>query len=149
MLAEIAAEVVGLARDIRQLGPGLCRKDTAMTTNIKQIVEAFSGHRFAEIFAHLAPSARWVMVGEDVIEGRDAVIAACHASAAEMVGVRAEFLRFVSVIDANSAAVDATGRYTDTTGQISVVSSCDVYEFADRQLTTITSYAVELDPAAV
>lgn len=120
-----------------------------MTTNIKQIAEAFSGHRFAEVLAHLAPSARWVMVGEEVIEGRDAVIAACQASTAEMVGVGTEWLRFVSVIDANSAAVDAIGRYTDATGQISVVSSCDIYEFADRQLTTITSYAVELDPASV
>ena len=32
---------------------------------------------------------------------------------------------------------------------VSVVSSCDVYEFSGGLLTTLTSYAVELDPAAV
>jgi hypothetical protein len=38
-------------------------------------------------------------------------------------------------------------RYVDADGTTSVVSSCDIYEFSDGQVTAITSYAVELDPA--
>ena len=40
-----------------------------------------------------------------------------------------------------------TGR--DADGKISVVSSCDIYEFRDGSVSTITSYTVELDPADV
>jgi hypothetical protein len=36
----------------------------------------------------------------------------------------------------------------DADGTTGVVSSCDVYEFTDGQVTTITSYAVELDAQA-
>jgi hypothetical protein len=36
----------------------------------------------------------------------------------------------------------------DADGTASVVSSCDVYEFGDGQVTAITSYAVELDGQA-
>jgi len=46
----------------------------------------------------------------------------------------------------DAVAVDAIGRYTDAGGQVSVVSSCDIYQFIDGLLTAITSYAVELPP---
>jgi hypothetical protein len=59
-----------------------------------------------------------------------------------------EFTRFVVVADDATAAVDVVGRYVDADGGVSVVSSCDVYEFTGGLLTTLTSYAVELDPAA-
>jgi hypothetical protein len=117
-----------------------------MTTSIKEIAEAFSGHRFAEAYPHLAPSVRWVSVGESAIEGREAVIGACEDSTAELAQVTTEFTRFVSVVDTNSVAIDAIGRYVDAEGQTSVVSSCDIYEFDQGVLITITSYAVELPP---
>jgi hypothetical protein len=40
------------------------------------------------------------------------------------------------------------GRYVDADGGVSLVSSCDIYAFDDGVLTSITSYAVELDPTA-
>jgi ketosteroid isomerase-like protein len=48
------------------------------------------------------------------------------------------------VAGTDAAAVDAIGRYTDADGEVSLVSSCDIYEFRDGLVTTITSYAVEL-----
>ncbi len=59
-----------------------------------------------------------------------------------------EFTRFLVVADDQTAAVDAIGRYTDPEGEISIVSSCDVYEFRDDLVTQITSYTVELQPPA-
>lgn len=114
------------------------------TTSVQEIAEAFSGHRFTETFPHLAPDVRWVSVGQSTLEGRDAVIAACEGSAAELAGVTTEFTRFVSVVGADAVAVDAIGRYVEAGGQTSVVSSCDIYEFDHGALTAITSYAVEL-----
>lgn len=112
----------------------------------RQVAEAFSGHRFAEVYEHLAEDVRWVVPGRPAIEGRSEVVATCEASAAGMAQLAGtEFTRFVSVADERTAAVDAVGRYTGTDGGVSVVSSADVYEFdGDGRLTTITSYAVEL-----
>jgi ketosteroid isomerase-like protein len=115
--------------------------------NTQQIAEAFSGHRFTETYDHLAANVRWVLPGQAPIEGRRAVVAACNTSAAEMAQLTStEFSRFVSVADAKVAAVDAVGRYVSPDGSVSVVSSADIYEFdGDGLVTTITSYAVELD----
>jgi ketosteroid isomerase-like protein len=115
--------------------------------NTKQIAEAFSGHRFAETYDHLSADVRWVLPGQTTIQGRNAVVEACTASAAEMARLAsAEFSRFVSVADDRVAAIDAMGRYVSRDGSVSVVSSADVYEFDGAgQVTTITSYAVELD----
>ena len=114
--------------------------------NPLQIAEAFSGHRFTETYDHLAADVRWVLPGQLTIEGRDDVVAACGSSAAEMAQlVSTEFSRFVSVGGDRVAAVDAIGRYVDREGNVSVVSSADVYEFdGDGRVTSITSYTVEL-----
>ena len=114
----------------------------------QQIAEAFSGHRFDETYEHLAAGVRWVLPGQATIDGRDAVVAACRSSADEMAGLAStEFSRFVSVGGARVAAVDAIGRYVSPDGSVSVVSSADIYEFDDDgRVTTITSYAVELEP---
>ena len=54
-----------------------------------------------------------------------------------------EFLRFVVAADDTTAAVDTIARYTATDGTVSIVSSCDIYEFRDEQVVRIKSYAVE------
>jgi SnoaL-like domain len=112
-------------------------------TSQEQIARAFSGHRFTETYANLAADIRWVLVGGPTIEGRQDVIAACAASAAEFSQGSTEFTRFLSVAGANAVAVDTVGRYESDNGT-SVVSSCDIYEFDGEMITTITSYAVEL-----
>ena len=112
----------------------------------QQIAEAFSRHRFSEVYDHLAADVRWVLPGHDGINGKHDVIAACESSFADMAQLAStEFSRFVSVASDRLAAVDAVGRYVSHDGTVSVVSSADIYEFdADGRVTTITSYAVEL-----
>ncbi|WP_138758182.1 nuclear transport factor 2 family protein [Modestobacter altitudinis] len=117
-------------------------------TTPRQTAEAFSGHRFSDAYDVLAPEVRWTSVGQGTVTGRQAVVDACEASLAELATATVEFVRFVVVADDDGAAVDAVGRYEDADGEVSVVSSCDVYEFTGGVLTTITTYAVELDPAA-
>ena len=82
-----------------------------------------------------------------MIEGKDAVVAACDSSAAEMAELASvEFSHFESVAGDRLAVVGAEARYEEPDGSVSVVSSADVYEFdGEGQVTTITSYAVELD----
>lgn len=111
---------------------------------IADIAAAFSKHRFDDASDHIAADARWIAVGENLTEGRDAIANACAASADELANVQTEFQRFVIVAGTDAVAVDAIGRYTDPDGTVSLVSSCDVYEFRDGLITTITTYAVEL-----
>ncbi len=114
--------------------------------NPQQIAEAFSSHRFDEVYDLLDEGVTWVVPGQGSIEGKEAVVTTCTGAAAEFAQLAAtSFDRFVSVGDASTAAVDAIGRYESTDGSVSVVSSADVYEFNDRGLVDrITSYAVEL-----
>jgi ketosteroid isomerase-like protein len=110
----------------------------------REVAEAFSGHRFGEAYAALAEDVRWIAVGEGTLTGREAVVEACEATLGELASGTAEFERFLVIAGSDTAAVDAVGRYTDADGAVSRVSSCDIYEFRDGLVTSITSYAVEL-----
>jgi hypothetical protein len=117
----------------------------------KQTAEAFSSHRFEETYNHLDDDVQWVAVGQTVLKGRDAVIRACTGTATDLATTTTEFLRFVTVVDLGASAdqrvaVDAVAQYREPDGTTSLVSSCDIYEFAHGRLVGITSYAVELDP---
>ncbi len=110
----------------------------------QQIAEAFSGHRFHEAYEHLAPDVRWNLVGAEPLQGRDQVEAACEQTVAGLADVTTEFTRFLTIVGADAVAVDVIGRYASADGGVSVVSSCDLYEFTDGLVTTITSYTVEI-----
>lgn len=118
-----------------------------MSPSIQEIAEAFSSHRFEVATPHLAPDVRWVSVGGAVLEGRDAVLEACAEADEWFAGVSSDFTRFLSVVGESAVAIDAIARYVEADGQTSHVSSCDIYEFADGTVTSITTYAVELPPS--
>ena len=117
-----------------------------MTTTQEEVARAFSGHRFEAAFAHLADDVRWVLVGQSVITGRDAVEAACRTTAAALVDVATTVTRLVSVAADDVAVVDVAAGYEGPHG-LTGVSSCDIYEFSGGLVRTITSYTVEVDPA--
>lgn len=113
-------------------------------TNL-DLARAFSGHRFSETYEHLAETVAWNLVGQARLQGRDAVIAACEATSTENADVITSWARFVATADGPTVAIDAIGRYAGPDG-VSAVSSCDIYEFVEGRIHTITSYAVEVDP---
>ena len=113
--------------------------------NNEAIARAFSGHRFEETFDYLSPDVTWILVGQARLEGHAAVIDTCRQTIAESADVETTWLRFVSAGTGDIVAVDAIGRYEGTNG-VSAVSSCDIFEFEDGKVATITSYAVEVDP---
>lgn len=111
----------------------------------EQIARAFSSHHFEETFEHIAPIAAWNLVGETRIDGRDAIIEACRSTAEENHDTDIVWLRFLCAGSGEVVAVDAVGRYAGPDG-VSIVSSCDIFEFDGDTIATITSYAVELPP---
>ncbi len=111
--------------------------------------EAFSGHRFAEAYPHLADDLRWEAIGNLVLLGRDAAIAVCEQTLTGLAEVTVEVLRARSAGDDRAVAVDTLTRYTGADGQATVVSSCDYYTFVDDRIAAITSYTALVDEADV
>lgn len=115
-----------------------------MSSTIEEVAEAFSSHRFAEAYPVLASHVRWNLVGGSPLDGRDAVIEACEASAGFLSQMTTEFRRFKVVVGSDAVAIDSLAEYVDADGKTSVVSSCDIYEFENGVLSAITSYTVEV-----
>ena len=115
---------------------------TDLTT--EKIARAFSSHRFEVALPHLADDVVWTLVGADPLIGRKAVKKACERTAKDLAGVTTEFQRFRTVVGEDSVVVDSLARYTEAGGDVSIVASCDVYDFDDERITEIVSYTVEL-----
>ncbi|MEV1131267.1 nuclear transport factor 2 family protein [Agromyces sp. NPDC049794] len=114
------------------------------TTQIEKIARAFSSHRFDQALTHLADDVVWTLVGDKPLIGRKAVKKACERTAADLAGVTTEFQRFRTVVGDESVVVDSLARYTGSDGEVSIVASCDVYDFDEERITEIVSYTVEL-----
>ena len=113
-----------------------------MTTST-YIAEAFSRHEFLATFEHLADDIEWNNVGGEQHRGREAVIAACTATAEALATAQVAFARFRTIAAADTVVIDSQANYVDEDGT-STVASCDIYDFKNDRLTTITSYAVEV-----
>ncbi len=82
--------------------------------------------------------------GESTAAGRDAVIAAGEAAAAELATMTTDVLTFRTVDGGDTVAIETVGRYVEADGATSH-ASCDLYDSTDGRLTRIVSYAVEID----
>jgi ketosteroid isomerase-like protein len=124
---------------------GVSRMDVATDITTEKIARAFSSHRFDLALPHLADDICWTVVGTAPMIGRKAVKKAIERTAKDLSNVTTEFQRFRSVVGEDSVVVDSLARYTDGGGDVSIVASCDIYDFADDgRITEIVSYTVEL-----
>ncbi|WP_130178478.1 nuclear transport factor 2 family protein [Cryobacterium sp. SO1] len=115
------------------------------TATPEEVAQAFSSHRFEVALPHLADDIVWSVVGDEPVLGRDAVEKLCRRSAEDLVEVTTEFQRFRTVVGGDSVVVDSLARYTEAGGDVSVVASCDIYDFVDGRVTEIVSYTIEID----
>ena len=116
-----------------------------MPQSIQAIAEAFSRHRFSEALPHFSEGVTWSLLGEDTLTGKDAVVAACDSTTAELRDVTTVFSHFRTIVGEDCVVIDSIGRYTDAGGSTSVVASCDIFDFADGLVTAIRSYNIELE----
>lgn len=108
------------------------------------IAQAFSGHRFAAAYPHLATDVEWVLVGGSTLTGKAAVVDACDATLEELAVTDATFTKFTTISDGDAVVVDAIGEYRAADGSSSSVRSCDLYEFSGSTIIRMTSYTIEL-----
>ena len=118
---------------------------TEKTATTEKIARAFSSHRFGFALPYLADDVVWTLVGSEPLIGRKAVKKACERTGEDLAAVTTEFQRFRTVVGEESVVVDSLARYTKDGGDVSVVASCDIYDFADDgRITEIVSYTVAL-----
>ena len=115
-----------------------------MTANITRISEAFSRHSFDETHDHMLDDIEWTVVGGRTITGKADVAAACRESMSELVNVTTTFHAFKVVTADNCVVIDSRAEYVDADGEVSLVASCDIYDFIDERLAAITSYMLKL-----
>ena len=118
---------------------------TDLTTD--KIPRAFSSHRFVLALPHPADDVMWRVVGADPLVGLKQVKKAIERTGKYLADVTTEFQRFRTVVGDESVVVDSLARYTEAGGDVSIVASCDIYDFADGRITEIVSYNVELPNA--
>lgn len=116
-----------------------------MSLTPEEVAQAFSSHRFEDALPYLADDIVWSLVGDEPVLGRAAVETLCRSSAQDLSDVTTEFQRFRTVVGGDSVVVDSLARYTEAGGDVSVVASCDIYDFIDERITEIVSYTIEVD----
>lgn len=116
-----------------------------MALTNEQIASAISRHSFEDAIPYLSDDISWTLVGAEPLVGKQAVLAACEGTAAELSGVTTEFRRFRTIVTATSVVIDSLADYIDVdSGSRSTVGSCDIYDFEDGMMTSITSYNIEI-----
>ena len=111
-----------------------------MSSIVESKSAAFSSGQFADTYDSMSEIVVWNLVGSALIEGKSEVIAFCEKMSREMEG--SELTNTQQIVDGNLVAVQGFCRYIKG-GMPSQLFYCDVYQFEDNQIISITSYAIE------
>jgi ketosteroid isomerase-like protein len=110
--------------------------------NNQQIAAAFSTGRFNDCYPYLANDVSWHVVGEHLLQGKDAVVQFCEKTAAYFASVSTDFKTANIIVDGDTIAIDGNANFITSENKTITVASCDVYRFEDGQLKAITSYCI-------
>ncbi len=114
-----------------------------MSLTIEQIAEAFCSYRYTEIFPCMADGIKWNIIGTDEFVGRETVIAQCN-NAAKFLETVSPTITKQKIHRAEACViVEGAAQFRDRDNQISMVASCDIFQFSDGRLVEITSYVID------
>ncbi len=130
--------------DFPDIRSNLLKNMPTMNLTITQIAEVFSRHEFSKIYPYLLDTIRWNLVGNEQLEGKEAVVNACQQSADYLAGVITSFSKFRVIVDTDCVVIDSTADYVDEQQKRTTVASCDIYVFVAGKLSEITSYTIDL-----
>lgn len=113
-----------------------------MQPTITQLSQEFSGGNFKFTYNFIADDIVWNIVGDKILKGKDAVIEFCNATAAYFAEVTTEFVMVNLICDGKAVAIDGTAAFTNKENKRIQISSCDVYQFEEGRIKSITSYCI-------
>jgi len=111
---------------------------------MEEIAESFSTHNFADTFSYLSDEILWNNIGGELVTGKQAIMASCDESLEYLSHVQTNLINLKSTVGQNSVVIETLTEYIDTNNTKSTVASCDVYDFTDGKLVSITSYNIEV-----
>lgn len=117
-----------------------------MSTTPSEIAEAFSRHTFEEAYPFILDEAEWTLVGGDQIHGKADIVTVCEETASELGDTKTTFHTFKVIATDDCVVIDSRAEFIGGDGESSHVASCDIFDFVDGNIASITSYAVEIDP---
>ncbi len=111
----------------------------------QQVAAAFSSGNFHLAYPHLADEAKWNIMGDKTLEGKESIIAFCTQTAHYFASVSTTFTISNIVTGATAVAIDGTAVFINPAGEKTCIASCDVYCFDNEKLVQINSYCITIN----
>ena len=108
-----------------------------------EIAVAFSSQKYDEVEPYLAESIFWDLVAARPRLDKGEVLVLLRETKQNLKVLTSNFLEQRVIDGGDTVVVDSVVEYVDSTGEKSVVSSCDLYEFEGGLVTHIRTYAGE------
>jgi SnoaL-like domain len=113
----------------------------------KEIAQAFSGGNFDKCLPYLTSETFWNTPGEQYLKGKNDIEAFCKKVAASFNSITTNFNQLNLIENNNCVAINGTAEFLRDGEKISFVSSCDVYEFDEKNnIVSIHSYCITEKP---
>ncbi len=112
-----------------------------------EIAQAFSGGQFEKCSDYLTDQTIWNTPGEQLLTGRNEIESFCKNIAAYFSSVETIFRQLNMIENECCIAINGTAEFIREGKRVSLVSSCDVYEFdTDNKILSINSYCITERP---
>ncbi len=114
-----------------------------MEYNKNEIAALFSIGKFENVIDYLSDGIVWNIVGDHILEGKEAVRENCEQTATYFKSVYTDFKTDDIIASGNKVVVIGTAEFKRDGKRISFVSACDIYEFNEnKEIVKITSYCI-------
>lgn len=114
-----------------------------MSISIKEIALFFSNGEFEKTNEHLNENIIWEIIGENVLEGKQAVMKNCEQTATYFKTVETHFKTTDAIVSKNRVIITGTAEFKKNGVCLNFISACDIYEFNGvNEIIRISSYCV-------
>ena len=112
-----------------------------------EIAQAFSAGKFDRCFHYLTNETVWNTPGEQYLVGREQIEVYCKKISAYFESVTTKFTQLNLIENDHCVAINGTAEFIRDGKRVSFISSCDVYEFDNRNnIVSINSYCITEKP---
>ena len=109
----------------------------------REIAAAFSNGEFEKAYPSISDNAEWIVIEEGRFTGKRAILDQCERVGGYFKSVTTNFKTSNIIDGGNRIAINGTAEFLRDNKRISLVSSCDVYEFNEKgEIQRITSYCI-------
>lgn len=108
-----------------------------------EIAQAFSMGKFDKCLEYLTDQTIWNTPGEQYLNGKKDIEIFCKKISAYFESITTNFKQLNLIENDNLVAINGTAEFLREGKRISFVSSCDMYEFDDKnKIVSIHSYCI-------